>query len=213
MYAKTQQLTRVATCAFCKSIGKSDTNHYIHKTKSPYSMITCPELLKRVCLKCPGKNHTVDRCPNINTVQVCFTASTQSNEKTRAKTVSIENKATKNRFAGLEDDDSDEEEPVIITESAAKATNFKSFEEPFVDLEMGVSFNIDTLVSLSDEERINYIGEEIYSKIVVNEPKRAGMITGMLLEMDITELLYMLETPDLFQERIADCIRVLEQPE
>jgi hypothetical protein len=210
MYAKAQQqLTRVATCAFCKSIGKSDTNHYIHKTKNPNSMITCPVLLMRVCLNCPGRNHTVDRCPKMNTVQVCFSAS--STGKTAEKTVSNEKKATKNRFAGLEDDSDEEEEATMEPEE--KPTNFKSFEEPFVDLEMGISFNIDTLVSLSDEERINYIGEELYSKIVLTEPKRAGMITGMLLEMDITELLYMLETPDLFRERIADCVRVLEQPE
>jgi polyadenylate-binding protein len=62
-------------------------------------------------------------------------------------------------------------------------------------------------------DQINYIGEEIYAHVAVRDPQRAGKITGMILELDdITELLYMLETPELFNSMIADCVRVIEQP-
>ena len=214
MYARAQPTRVVMTpmCTFCKSIGKSEreyTNHYIHKTKSPNSSFTCPELLKRVCLNCPGRNHTADRCPKINTVQVCFTP-----EKKEKK--NDEKKETKNRFAGLVENDSDEEtnvqdmntnEPLVVT------------HPQFVDLEMGIpnafssfSFDMNTFMSLTNhEDQVNYIGEEIYVRVAVSEPFRAGKITGMILELEIAELLYMLETKDLFDARVKECIEVLDE--
>jgi hypothetical protein len=196
MYARAQPTRVVMTpmCTFCKSIGKSEreyTNHYIHKTKSPNSSFTCPELLKRVCLNCPGRNHTADRCPKINTVQVCFTP-----EKKEKK--NDEKKETKNRFAGLVEDDSDEE------------TNVQEMNPP--PQNNVFSFDMNTFMSLTNhEDQVNYIGEEIYIRVVVSEPKRAGMITGMILELEIAELLYMLETKDLFDARVKECIEILDE--
>jgi hypothetical protein len=221
MYARAQQqqTTRVVMtpmCAFCKSIGKSEreyTNHYIHKTKSPNSSFTCPELLKRVCLNCPGRNHTGDRCPKRNTVEVRFSPEKKEKKNDEKK------KETKNRFAGLVEDDSDED--TNVQEMNPSNTN----EPPvvtnpqFVDLEMGIpiafssfSFDINTFMSLTNQEdQVNYIGEEIYARVVVGEPKRAGMITGMILELEITELLYMIETQELFDARVKECIEVLDE--
>lgn len=231
MYARAQQTASVTPmCTFCKSIGKSEreyTSHFIHKTKSLSSKITCPELLKRVCLNCPSNNHTSDRCPKMNTVQVCFSA-----VKTllTGESSSAEKKETKNRFAGLEDDSDDEQ----------NGEQKEECNESFIDLEMGIpsepftsqplpsfwedsvndlpshvqGFNIDTIVKMDNHaDQINYIGEEIYAHVAVRDPQRAGKITGMILELDdITELLYMLETPELFNSMIADCVRVIEQP-
>jgi polyadenylate-binding protein len=61
------------------------------------------------------------------------------------------------------------------------------------------------------EDQVNYIVEEIYARVVVGEPKRAGMITGMILELEITELLYMIETQELFDARVKECIEVLDE--
>lgn len=229
MYARAPQQTASVTpmCTFCKSIGKSEreyTSHFIHKTKSLSSRITCPELLKRVCLNCPGNTHTSDRCPKTNTVQVCFSSENKSSNK---KSSSVKDSSSaKNRFAGLEDDSDDEE---------------KDCNEQFIDLEMGIpresftsqpspSRKEDRVIELPSRvqmsnmvglilkmdnhaDQINYIGEEIYTHVAVRDPQRAGKITGMILELDdITELVYMLETPELFNSMIADCIRVLEQP-
>ena len=139
------------------------------------------------------------------------------------------NKETKNRFAGLEDDSDDEQ----------NGEQKEECNESFIDLEMGIpresvtqvqpaipfwedsdlpshvqGFNIDTIVKMDNRaDQINYIGEEIYAHVAVRDPHRAGKITGMILELDdITELLYMLETPELFNSMIADCVRVIEQP-
>lgn len=74
------------------------------------------------------------------------------------------------------------------------------------------SFDMNTFMSLTNhEDQVNYIGEEIYIRVVVSEPKRAGMITGMILELEIAELLYMLETKDLFDARVKECIEILDE--
>ena len=49
-------------CGHCKNLGKEYTSHFPHKTQSKNSPITCPELLKYVCTKCPSHNHTFDKC-------------------------------------------------------------------------------------------------------------------------------------------------------
>jgi len=186
MYARAQQQSTsviIPMCTFCKSIGKSEreyTNHYIRKTKNPNSTIICPELLKRVCLNCPGRNHTFDRCPKRNTVEVCFSA-----EKKEKK--NNEKKET-NRFAGLVEDDSDDDSNQVS------------------------SFDINTFMTLTNPvEKVNYIGEEIYIRVAGCEPQRAGKITAMMLvHLDITELLYMLDTKDLFDTRVKECIDILD---
>jgi polyadenylate-binding protein len=71
---------------------------------------------------------------------------------------------------------------------------------------------MNTFMSLTNpEDQVNYIGEEIYVRVAVSEPKRAGKITGMILELEIAELLYMLETKDLFDARVKECIEVLDE--
>jgi hypothetical protein len=149
------------------------------------------------------------------------------------KTSSHGKKEPKNRFAGLEDD-SDEDE----SNEEVKKDDDDENNEPFIDLEMGIpnahqaatsfwednvvndlpfhscSINIDSLVKMDNRaDQIHYIGEEIYAQVLTLYPQRAGKITGMILELDdITELLYMLETPELFNSMVAECIQVLEQP-
>jgi hypothetical protein len=168
----------------------------------------------------------------MNTVQVCFSAVKTlliGESSSAKKSSSAEKKETKNRFAGLEDDSDDEQ----------NGEQKEECNESFIDLEMGIprhtqvqplssfweeivndlpshvqGFNIDTIVKMDNRaDQINYIGEEIYAHVAVRDPQRAGKITGMILELDdITELLYMLETPELFNSMIADCVRVIEQP-
>lgn len=52
-------------CGNCKNRGESEsvyTSHNIHKTSSENSPLTCPNLLRRVCTNCVGRNHTIDKC-------------------------------------------------------------------------------------------------------------------------------------------------------
>jgi polyadenylate-binding protein len=74
-----------------------------------------------------------------------------------------------------------------------------------------LSFDPNVLPTLSHEDQINYIGEEIYARVVVDEPARAGLITGMLLEISVPELVSMLNDPGMFQSLVGQAIEVLVQ--
>ena len=55
------------------------------------------------------------------------------------------------------------------------------------------------------------LGEVIYMKIAPSQPELAGKITGMLLEMDNTELLHLLESPDAMNAKVNEALAVLHE--
>ncbi|KII83193.1 hypothetical protein PLICRDRAFT_180596 [Plicaturopsis crispa FD-325 SS-3] len=60
-----------------------------------------------------------------------------------------------------------------------------------------------TLTNASPMEQKQMLGEVIYMKIAPSQPELAGKITGMLLGMDNTELLHLLDAPDAMATREA----------
>merc|ERR1719240_899628 len=54
------------------------------------------------------------------------------------------------------------------------------------------------------------LGEKLFPAIARLQPEMAGKITGMMLEMDNSELLILLESPDQLKAKVDEALRVLE---
>ena len=69
------------------------------------------------------------------------------------------------------------------------------------------------LANADPAEQKNMIGERLYPLIYQHQDKLAGKITGMLLEMDNSELLNLIESPDALVSKIQEALSVLEAHE
>merc|ERR1719387_3474896 len=55
------------------------------------------------------------------------------------------------------------------------------------------------------------LGSKLYPQICKYQPELAGKITGMMLEMDNSELLILLESENQLKNKVSEALRVLEQ--
>lgn len=56
---------------------------------------------------------------------------------------------------------------------------------------------------------IQMLGENLYPLVEQLEPESAAKVTGMLLEMDQTEVLHLLESPEALKAKVAEAMDVL----
>jgi polyadenylate-binding protein len=68
-----------------------------------------------------------------------------------------------------------------------------------------------TLASASPEQQKQLLGERLFPQVAQLQPELAAKITGMLLEMDNTELLLLLESHDALVAKVDEAIQVLRQ--
>jgi hypothetical protein len=64
-----------------------------------------------------------------------------------------------------------------------------------------------------NEDKLDYIGETIYAKICKYDKEKAGKITGMLLEMDVDDLIVLLESDELLDAQIEEAYQILREDE
>ncbi|KAJ3850408.1 polyadenylate binding protein [Lentinula lateritia] len=72
-------------------------------------------------------------------------------------------------------------------------------------------FNTAVLANSSPMDQKQMLGEQIYMRIAGTQPELAGKITGMLLEMDNTELLQLLESQEAMNNKVQEALVVLQE--
>ncbi|XP_024966217.1 polyadenylate-binding protein 8-like isoform X2 [Cynara cardunculus var. scolymus] len=65
------------------------------------------------------------------------------------------------------------------------------------------------LANASPTEQRTMLGENLYPLVEQVEPEAAAKVTGMLLEMDQTEVLHLLESPEALKAKVAEAMEVL----
>ncbi|KAK6946081.1 Polyadenylate-binding protein/Hyperplastic disc protein [Dillenia turbinata] len=84
---------------------------------------------------------------------------------------------------------------------------------PFRDAPLSQPVPIGALASAlahaSPDQQRTMLGENLYPLVEQLEPDMAAKVTGMLLEMDQTEVLHLLESPDALKAKVAEAMEVL----
>ena len=66
------------------------------------------------------------------------------------------------------------------------------------------------MAEATPSEQKQMIGERLFPKVQDHQPTMAGKITGMLLEIDNSELLHMLEQPNVLKAKVVEAVQVLQ---
>ncbi|XVF45104.1 hypothetical protein PTKIN_Ptkin02bG0179100 [Pterospermum kingtungense] len=84
---------------------------------------------------------------------------------------------------------------------------------PMRDASLSQSIPIGALASAlanaTPEQQRTMLGENLYPLVEQLEPDAAAKVTGMLLEMDQTEVLHLLESPEALKAKVAEAMEVL----
>ena len=67
------------------------------------------------------------------------------------------------------------------------------------------------LSTMNPEQQKNVLGERLYNYILRRHPQEAAKVTGMLLEMDNTEIISLLENTENLDNKIAEALDVLRR--
>merc|ERR1719478_1852071 len=73
----------------------------------------------------------------------------------------------------------------------------------------GQPFNASTLAAAPPAVQKQMIGEKLYPAIAKLHPEMAGKVTGMMLEMDNSELLMLLESEQQLRSKVNEALQVL----
>ena len=77
----------------------------------------------------------------------------------------------------------------------------------------GSELTASALAAASDPVRKQVLGERLFPKIFQQHGDLAGKITGMLLEMDNSELLHLLEDDAALRDKSTEALAVLREHE
>jgi polyadenylate-binding protein len=67
------------------------------------------------------------------------------------------------------------------------------------------------LANATPEQQKQILGERLFPQVQALQPELAGKITGMLLEMDNSEVLLLLDNQEALVAKVDEAIEVLKQ--
>ncbi|NWR82858.1 EPAB protein, partial [Furnarius figulus] len=81
--------------------------------------------------------------------------------------------------------------------------------EPAVHVQGQEPLTVSMLAAAPPQEQKQMIGDRLYPLVHAMHPSLAGKITGMLLEIDNSELLLLLESPESLHSKVEEAVTVL----
>ncbi|KAL3732887.1 hypothetical protein ACJRO7_022409 [Eucalyptus globulus] len=84
-----------------------------------------------------------------------------------------------------------------------------ALREPSVPQPLPITALATALANSSPEQQRTLLGESLYPLVDQLEHDNAAKVTGMLLEMDQTEVLHLLESPDALKAKVEEAMDVL----
>uniref|UniRef100_A0A4W4HG44 Polyadenylate-binding protein n=1 Tax=Electrophorus electricus TaxID=8005 RepID=A0A4W4HG44_ELEEL len=85
-----------------------------------------------------------------------------------------------------------------------------SLQQPAVHVQGQEPLTASMLAAAPPQEQKQMLGERLFPLIQNMHPTLAGKITGMLLEIDNSELLHMLESPESLRSKVDEAVAVLQ---
>ncbi|XP_075682055.1 polyadenylate-binding protein 1 [Rhinoderma darwinii] len=85
-----------------------------------------------------------------------------------------------------------------------------AMQQPAVHVQGQEPLTASMLASAPPQEQKQMLGERLFPLIQNMHPTLAGKITGMLLEIDNSELLHMLESPESLRSKVDEAVAVLQ---
>ncbi|EFJ38579.1 hypothetical protein SELMODRAFT_74731 [Selaginella moellendorffii] len=79
------------------------------------------------------------------------------------------------------------------------------------NMPMGGNDVLSMMSAASPQQQKQLLGERLFPLVRTHQFDLAGKITGMLLEMDNSELLVLLETPEALASKVDEAVQVLQQ--
>ena len=208
--------TRTPFCGHCKNIGKQYNTHFTRKTPNSDSELVCPELLKKVCTDCKGRNHTFDKCPR----PVPKVASTVASKVASNQASSVAVPAYK---AALQTPKSNVPASSVAVPASSVAVPASSVTVPASSVEESVAISVYNYEEFSRSPSLNNsqepdvqqmlseYGDQLYELIAEQYPYCAGKITAMFLELDVEEIIELIQNPDSLQERLNEANEILDR--
>jgi polyadenylate-binding protein len=100
--------------------------------------------------------------------------------------------------------------PQAVPPQALAAAQAAAAAQPAVLIQGQEPLTASMLASAPPQEQKQMLGERLFPLIQGMYPELAGKITGMLLEIDNSELVHMLESQESLKGKVEEAVTVLQ---